>query len=77
MVRNGFGTIGKVFEVLPSDLCFLNACVPSDQNLSSYIGFMENNYGPNFSYQDFATDFTAELFNASQWALLFRDSGAR
>ncbi|XP_020804630.1 putative alpha-L-fucosidase [Drosophila serrata] len=42
-----------------------------------YIQFMQRNYKPDFSYQEFAGQFTAELFNATQWALLFRDSGAR
>ena len=34
-------------------------------------------YGPNFRYQDFAPMFKAELFNATEWAELFRRSGAR
>lgn len=38
---------------------------------------MKKNYKPGFTYQEFAHDFTAELFNATQWALLFRDSGAK
>lgn len=38
---------------------------------------MKNNYKPNFSYQDFARDFTAELFNATEWAFLFQQSGAK
>lgn len=38
---------------------------------------MTENYKPDFTYQDFASDFTAELFNASEWAQLFADSGAR
>ncbi|KAH8301141.1 hypothetical protein KR018_003514 [Drosophila ironensis] len=42
-----------------------------------YIQFMQRNYKPDFTYQQFAEQFTAELFNATQWALLFRDSGAR
>ncbi|XP_055630195.1 putative alpha-L-fucosidase isoform X2 [Toxorhynchites rutilus septentrionalis] len=42
-----------------------------------YVNFMENNYKPGFTYQDFAGDFTAELFNATEWAELFAKSGAR
>lgn len=42
-----------------------------------YVDFMKNNYRPGFTYQDFGNDFTAELFNASEWASLFQDSGAR
>jgi len=44
---------------------------------SKYIDFMKKNYKPNFTYQDFAKDFTAELFNATEWSLLFKDSGAK
>ncbi|XP_054732680.1 putative alpha-L-fucosidase [Anastrepha obliqua] len=43
----------------------------------NYLTFMKSNYKPNFSYQEFAHEFTADLFNATKWALLFRDSGAR
>ncbi|XP_023296903.2 putative alpha-L-fucosidase [Lucilia cuprina] len=43
----------------------------------NYVDFMEKNYKPGFTYQEFAQDFTAELFNATQWSLLFRDSGAK
>uniref|UniRef100_A0A1A9ZKH0 Putative alpha-L-fucosidase n=1 Tax=Glossina pallidipes TaxID=7398 RepID=A0A1A9ZKH0_GLOPL len=42
-----------------------------------YVKFMEKNYKSDFSYQEFARDFNAELFNATQWALLFRDAGAK
>lgn len=38
---------------------------------------MRQRYPPNFTYQDFARDFTAEFFNASDWAELFQASGAR
>jgi alpha-L-fucosidase len=39
--------------------------------------FHAKNYGADFPYQDFAPRFTAELFNADQWAALFARSGAR
>ncbi|XP_033160517.1 putative alpha-L-fucosidase [Drosophila mauritiana] len=42
-----------------------------------YVQFMQRNYKPDFTYQEFASQFTAELFNATKWALLFKDSGAR
>lgn len=42
-----------------------------------YVGYMQRNYKPDFTYQQFADQFTAELFNATQWAQLFQDSGAR
>jgi len=38
---------------------------------------MKARYPPNFTYQDFGRDFTAEFFNASQWAELFQASGAK
>ncbi|XP_030757345.1 alpha-L-fucosidase-like isoform X2 [Sitophilus oryzae] len=44
------------------------------QEISDYI---EKNFPPNFTYQEFAKDFTAEFFNATQWANLFAKSGAK
>ena len=41
------------------------------------VGCAQSTYGPNFRYQDFAPMFKAELFNATEWAELFRRSGAR
>jgi alpha-L-fucosidase len=32
---------------------------------------MEKNYPPNFTYQDFAKEFTAEFFDPEQWADVF------
>lgn len=34
-------------------------------------------YGENFQYHQFIPDFTAEHFNAEEWATLFRESGAK
>lgn len=39
--------------------------------------FMSDNYKKDFAYADFAKDFTAEFFNAEQWADIFNSSGAR
>ena len=39
--------------------------------------FHDKTYGPDFTYQDFAPLFRAELFDPDQWAKLFRESGAR
>jgi alpha-L-fucosidase len=39
--------------------------------------FHDRNYGKNFDYMDFAPRFTAELFDARQWADLFARSGAK
>jgi len=39
--------------------------------------FHAKNYGADFKYQDFAPQFTAELFEPEQWADVFVRSGAR
>jgi alpha-L-fucosidase len=42
-----------------------------------FLDFHSKTYGANFKYQDFAPMFRAELFDPSQWAELFKESGAR
>ncbi|GAA0890889.1 hypothetical protein GCM10009122_05680 [Fulvivirga kasyanovii] len=44
---------------------------------STRTTFMKKAYGDNFIYNDFAPLFKAELFDAAQWAELFKASGAR
>ncbi len=39
--------------------------------------FHVKNFGADFNYQDFAPQFTAELFDAQQWARLFARAGVR
>ena len=41
------------------------------------IEFMKENYPPNFEYQDFAPQFTAEFFDPNAWANLVEASGAK
>ena len=48
-----------------------------EQSGTKYRDFMEQRYPPNFTYQDFARDFTAEFFNATQWSKIFQASGAK
>lgn len=43
----------------------------------STVDFMKANYKPDFTYADFAKEFTAEFFDASEWADLFQSSGAK
>ena len=43
----------------------------------SYVSFMKSNYPPKFTYADFASQFHAELWNPSQWADVFKASGAK
>ncbi|XP_057312910.1 alpha-L-fucosidase-like isoform X2 [Hydractinia symbiolongicarpus] len=47
------------------------------QNESHAVKFMRNNYPPDFRYPDFAPQWRAEFFNASEWADLIKESGAR
>ncbi|KAH9644069.1 hypothetical protein HF086_009782, partial [Spodoptera exigua] len=45
--------------------------------VSKYVDFMDKNYPPNFTYQEFAPMFTAEFFEPAAWAQLFSESGAK
>nr|XP_002124240.2 alpha-L-fucosidase-like [Ciona intestinalis] len=44
---------------------------------AAIVNFMKRNYPPDFTYPDFAKEFTAELFQPNEWADLFKDSGAQ
>lgn len=39
--------------------------------------FMKNNYKPDFTYADFASQFTAEFYDPDEWADLFKKAGAK
>ena len=39
--------------------------------------FLKNNYRPDWTYADFASDFTAEFFDPDHWADIFKASGAK
>ncbi len=41
------------------------------------IDYMNRNYKPNFAYADFANRFTAEHFNANEFADIVKSSGAK
>ncbi|XP_045519882.1 tissue alpha-L-fucosidase-like isoform X2 [Pieris brassicae] len=42
-----------------------------------YIDFMNKNYPPGFTYQEFAPMFKAEFFDPDEWATLFKRAGAK
>ncbi|XP_068206608.1 alpha-L-fucosidase-like isoform X2 [Palaemon carinicauda] len=42
-----------------------------------FVHFMMKNYPPNFTYQDFASQFKAEFFDPKEWTEVFEASGAR
>ena len=55
----------------------LQFCLVIGQKEKEPVEFMKKNYAPNFEYPDFAPKFTAEFFNASEWADLVKASGAK
>lgn len=48
-----------------------------EQHQQQYIEYMSKNFKPGFTYQEFAPQFTAEHFDANEWAKLFEQSGAK
>uniref|UniRef100_A0A8D0GGJ7 Alpha-L-fucosidase n=1 Tax=Sphenodon punctatus TaxID=8508 RepID=A0A8D0GGJ7_SPHPU len=42
-----------------------------------YVKFMDTNYPPRFSYEDFGPLFTAEFYDANHWADILKASGAK
>lgn len=48
-----------------------------EQHQQHYIEYMSKNFKPGFTYQEFAPQFTAEHFDANEWAKLFEQSGAK
>ena len=41
------------------------------------VEFMKENYKPDFTYQDFAPQLTAEFFDPDEWMDLFEKAGAK
>lgn len=46
-------------------------------NQSGTVEFMKKNYRPDWTYADFASQFTAEFYDPKQWAEIFKASGAK
>lgn len=47
------------------------------ENNTAYVNYVNENYRPGFTYQEFAPEFTAKFFNPKDWAELFRAAGAK
>ncbi|XP_046357814.2 alpha-L-fucosidase-like [Haliotis rufescens] len=47
------------------------------QPLPAISFFMQENYPPDFTYADFAREFTAEFYNPEEWASIFEEAGAK
>ena len=56
---------------------YWNRLPNKDPKWAPSVEFHARNYGANFDYMDFAPKFTAELFNARQWADLFARAGIK
>ena len=52
-------------------------CVSAENGTWKYRDFMIKRYPPNFTYQDFAKEFTAEFYNATEWSEILKSSGAQ
>ena len=66
-----WGQVGKYAEWYWH---FTRSTKPED---APWREFHAQNYGADFAYQDFAPHFTAELFDANQWADLFARAGIK
>lgn len=42
-----------------------------------HVKFMKDNFKPNFTYPEFAPQFTAHFFDPDRWADMFKASGAK
>lgn len=65
---------GKVGEYAEWYWNHIQSTKPED---AGWREFHRKTYGENFNYQDFAPRFTAELFDANQWADLFARAGIK
>ena len=47
------------------------------RRMTELVFLMQMTKPPSFTYQDFANEFKAELFDATAWAKLFDEAGAK
>jgi alpha-L-fucosidase len=56
---------------------YWNRLASKDEKWAPSVQFHAKNYGADFNYMDFAPRFTAELFDAAQWADVFARAGIK
>lgn len=69
-------TDGKVYDGY-SEWYWMRLTEPDSITGSKFIDFHNRTFGKDFRYQDFASQFKAELFNPTQWADVIEKSGAK
>lgn len=86
---NGFGSNGQASELVDIIIdcltfLYLHVCnfspfpsVTQADGNEKMKEFMQKNYKPSATYQEFAPQFTAEFYDPEHWAKLFQKSGAR
>jgi len=67
----GYGQVGEYAE------WYWNRIMEDNAKFAPWREFHKKNYGADFDYMDFAPQFKAELFDAKQWANLFKRSGIK
>src|SRR5688572_23477528 len=74
----GFGKNGRhVMRKQATNFTLTNVHFIVLEKIPEFEEFMKRNYPPNFKYQDFGPQFTAEFYNATQWVEIFKKAGAR
>ncbi|MCA1745596.1 MAG: alpha-L-fucosidase [Bacteroidales bacterium] len=69
-------TDGKVYDGY-SEWYWMRLTEPDSITGRKFIDFHNRTFGKDFRYQDFASQFKAELFNPTQWADVIEKSGAK
>ncbi|NOT63887.1 MAG: alpha-L-fucosidase [Acidobacteria bacterium] len=67
----GYGQVGEYAE------WYWNRIATNQGKYAPWREFHKKNYGEKFDYMDFAPRFTAELYDAAQWAKLFKRAGVK
>ncbi len=67
----GWGKVGEYSE------WYWNRIMSDGPRWADWREFHRRTYGENFTYMDFAPMFKAELYDAKQWASLFRRAGVK